>query len=1011
MTLLSFGKASAADIPVHRDGFDNLPTASVFIDKNAMKGKGQLINNANGMYTTGTLESTGTYYKPLVLYKGSYNQNAVNNLPDFSIKYPSAAYDRNQTRYDVVLTFTNIKLVSRSTRAIDSNGFSLFSLWGLDDKAPAPYMYIGASNLRDNPSTGTDSSDFIGSYDVNITLYEVNSTNKANGTWLFYVDNLNNPDPIANTDDGEYAEAILIINGCASDIHVTNDTLLGWHDNKFFEQGRIERRTPGPAEKTSLAFLADASGLNFHQGSPHAITALFMNATAYQITATAGAGGTINHPGVTEVGKGWDSPEYTFTPDEAHQVSNVRIDGEDKGVLPTYTFTNVSQNHTIHVDFTDRQFTVKFVVDGQEIKTETVAYGHDATAPDPNTPEGYTFSGWDKTFTNVKDNLVINGTNTINKYTVTFKGEDGTVLKTETVNYGGDATSPTPPAITGKKFKEWDNTYTNIKQDTVVNAVYEDLTFTVKFVVDGQELKSETVVYGHDATAPNPNTPEGYTFSGWDKGFTNVTKDLIVNGTNTINQYTVTFKGEDGSVIKTETVNYGGDATAPTPPSVEGKTFNRWDKTYTNIKQDTIVNAIYDDVVLNVKFVIDGVEAKSEQVQYGHDATPPTNTNTPEGYVFSGWDKSYTNVKTDLVINGTNNINQYTVIFKGENGTELKRETVNYGGDATAPTPPSITGKHFTSWDKGYTNIKQDTVVNAIYEDNVYDVKFFIDNGLVKSEQVTHGRSATAPTNTNTPEGYTFSGWDKDFSNITSDLSVYGTNSPNKYTVVFKVDDKELKTESIAHGGAATAPEPPTIPGKKFTGWDKAYDKITGDLVVTAIYEDIYLTVDFVVDEKTVKSEQVLYGHAATAPEDLTIPAGCTFSGWDKPYDNVTENLTVKGNYLPIVYKVTFVMPDGSVIEIQEVNYGTDATAPQAPNINGKIFAGWDKEFTNVCSDLTVTAIYNDIPVVTPQSSDDAVQAIEATGDFGLVTILATIASSVVASFVLLLRRRTSIRK
>ena len=40
------------------------------------------------------------------------------------------------------------------------------------------------------------------------------------------------------------------------------------------------------------------------------------------------------------------------------------------------------------------------------------------------------------------------------------------------------------------------------------------------------------------------------------------------------------------------------------------------------------------------------------------------------------------------------------------------------------------------------------------------------------------------------------------------------------------------------------------------------------------------------------------------------------------------------------------------------MKYGNDATAPEAPSINGYEFSKWDKEFANVTTNLDVTAIY-----------------------------------------------------
>ena len=57
------------------------------------------------------------------------------------------------------------------------------------------------------------------------------------------------------------------------------------------------------------------------------------------------------------------------------------------------------------------------------------------------------------------------------------------------------------------------------------------------------------------------------------------------------------------------------------------------------------------------------------------------------------------------------------------------------------------------------------------------------------------------------------------------------------YTVTFKDwDGTVLKTQTVASGGAASAPDNPTRSGYAFSGWDKDYNHVTSDLVVTAQY-------------------------------------------------------------------------------------------------------------------------------------------------------------------------------
>ncbi|MBQ5487530.1 MAG: InlB B-repeat-containing protein, partial [Clostridia bacterium] len=62
---------------------------------------------------------------------------------------------------------------------------------------------------------------------------------------------------------------------------------------------------------------------------------------------------------------------------------------------------------------------------------------------------------------------------------------------------------------------------------------------------DGTTLKTEEVLEGAAATAPADPTRVGYTFTGWDVDFSNVTADLVVTAQYQINTYTVIFKDWD----------------------------------------------------------------------------------------------------------------------------------------------------------------------------------------------------------------------------------------------------------------------------------------------------------------------------------------------------------------------------------------------------------------------------------------------------------------------------------
>ena len=355
--------------------------------------------------------------------------------------------------------------------------------------------------------------------------------------------------------------------------------------------------------------------------------------------------------------------------------------------------------------------------DGTVLKTQEVQHGGDAEAPADPTRTGYTFTGWDKEFTNITADLVVTAQYEINTYTVTFKDWDGTVLKTQEVQHGGDAEAPADPTRTGYTFTGWDKEFTNITADLVVTAQYEINTYTVTFKDwDGTVLKTQEVQHGGDAEAPADPTRVGYTFTGWDKAFTNIMADLVVTAQYEINTYTVTFKDWDGTVLKTQEVQYGGDAEAPADPTRVGYTFTGWDKAFTNIMADLVVTAQYEINTYTVTFKDwDGTVLKTQEVQYGGDAEAPADP-TRVGYTFTGWDKAFTNIMADLVVTAQYEINTYTVTFKDWDGTVLKTQEVQYGGDAEAPADPTRTGYTFTGWDKEFTNITADLVVTAQYE-------------------------------------------------------------------------------------------------------------------------------------------------------------------------------------------------------------------------------------------------------------------------------------------------------
>src|SRR5207244_3235156 len=68
------------------------------------------------------------------------------------------------------------------------------------------------------------------------------------------------------------------------------------------------------------------------------------------ITASAGSNGTISPGGAVSVDCGTNQT-FTITPNPCYQVADVVVDGGSVGAVGTYTFTNVTANHTISASF------------------------------------------------------------------------------------------------------------------------------------------------------------------------------------------------------------------------------------------------------------------------------------------------------------------------------------------------------------------------------------------------------------------------------------------------------------------------------------------------------------------------------------------------------------------------------------------------------------------------------------------------------------------------------------
>ena len=440
------------------------------------------------------------------------------------------------------------------------------------------------------------------------------------------------------------------------------------------------------------------------------------------------------------------------------------------------------------VQWTAPTYAVTLNTNGGTINNGNVTgytYGVGATLPaaDDMTYTGHTFKGWyDNENLTGSPVTAIGGAETgnkeywakweINQYTVTVKPENGKADIIITQDYGTPITAPTLTRE-GYTFKGWDKEIpeTMPADNITVKAQWEINQYTIAFDTNGgSEITPITQDYGTEITAPDNPTRKGYTFKGWDKEIpeTMPAENITVKAQWEINQYTITFDTNGGSEIAPITQDYGTEITAPDNPTRKGYTFKGWDKEIpkTMPAENMTVKAQWKINQYTITFDTNGGSEIAPITQdYGTEITAPDNP-TRKGYTFKGWDKEIpeTMPAGNITVKAQWEINQYTITFDTNGGSEIPPITQNYGTEITAPDSPTRKGYTFKGWDKEIpeTMPAENITVKAQWEINQYTITFDTNGGSeIAPITQDYGTEITAPDNP-TRKGYTFKGWDRE---------------------------------------------------------------------------------------------------------------------------------------------------------------------------------------------------------------------------------------------------------
>ena len=480
-------------------------------------------------------------------------------------------------------------------------------------------------------------------------------------------------------------------------------------------------------------------------------------------------------------------------------------------------------------------------------------------------------------------------------------------------------------------------------------------TYAVTLNTNGGTINNGNVteyIYGVGATLPTADdmTYTGHTFKGWydNEGLTG-DPVMAIGGTEMgnkeywakweINQYTITFDTAGGSAIAPITQDYGTAITAPADP-------------------------------------------------------------TREGYTFAGWDTAIpaTMPAHNMTITAQWTVNQYTITFDTDGGSEVAPITQDYGSAITAPAAPTREGYTFTGWDKTIpaTMPAGDMTITAQWTVNQYTITYDLDGGTAEGNPDTYTVETDAFTIKNpTRPGYTFTGWSGTGLTGEDNLTVTipkGSTGNRSYTAHWSLNTYSI-TYDLNGGTASGNPtsytvesatitlNQPTKTGYTFTGWSgtdlTGEDNLTvtipagstGDRSYTAHWSLNTYSITYDLDGGTASGNPDFYTvESSTITLNPPTRTGYTFIGWSGTDLSGSDNLTVTipagsiGNRSYIAhwslntYSITYDLDGGTALGNPDFyTVESSAITLNEPTKAGYVFTGWSGTDLVGEDNLTVT--------------------------------------------------------
>ena len=351
--------------------------------------------------------------------------------------------------------------------------------------------------------------------------------------------------------------------------------------------------------------------------------------------------------------------------------------------------------------------------------------------------------------------------------------------------------------------------------------------FWLRHVVDGDTISTKLVEANQPIQYPEVQGRTGYTLVWDDQPTTMPGKYLTVQGTWKANKYTITFDTDGGTKLDSLVQDYATEIVVPTAPTKTGYTFAGWDKEIpaTMPAEDVTIKALWKINQYTIIFDTDGGTAvDSLRQDYATEIVAPADP-TKTGYAFVGWDKEVpvTMPAEDVTIKALWKINQYTITFDTDCGTEVAAITQDYATEVTAPAAPTKIGYTFIGWDKEVpaTMPAEDVILTAQWQINQYTVTFMDGDRVVASATLDYNSKIEVPESPE-KEGHTFEGWTPEVDEFVPayDVTYYAEYTVNEYKLTYYINDVEVYSTYVRYGEEIEEYVPVVEEGYEFKGWE-----------------------------------------------------------------------------------------------------------------------------------------------------------------------------------------------